>query len=943
AIVEDLIGRVFDGNISPFKNLWYNPATTAPDSNYDPSAAPQYGFIDLSSPSGQNVFPMGGKFDNVLSETPFVFDLGEVPETSFLFIMEASYGHTTIRWTRQEPRYFLPEFHRKDALYVKAEIVQNDLIANATESSAVLRVEIVDWQAGIAPSGSWNYSTSNLYEIRNASDVNGLILDIPGVLNSPIGGGIADLTGAGTLLEPYVWLRSFTNEEGAANGTYWGLVGVRDDLQGKIQAPLGVSSDVMNPVQMHDISSYQSFEVAIETLNIPPVADINVSPNPVWSFANLTCSVGVNCTDPDGTIVKYEYDFDYSGTTTTFTPDVTQNSGDPDFGFPVITQLDDSKQFFNVAQRVTDNIGATNIDFVIVEVWVNQSPVADIDVAPNPIRVSRDVTLSVGVNCNDPDGAIVKYEYDFTYDLITFNPDVTQTPGPGFGNPVITQYPTAGSYNVAQRVTDDRGGIDIDYVVLTVNPNQNPVADLTATPDPVRACADLTVSRGPLCDDPDGDIVKYEYDFHYSGNPATFNPEVTQNPGPGFGDDVITQYDQTELGNHLVAQRVTDDLGATNIDFVNIQVIANQAPTADLQDNDADNIVDNGDTVTFQPGPLTDDPDGSITKYEYDWDYNGTTFTADVTQNPGPGFGNPVAHQFTNGTASDIYVTVATRVTDDGCPNLTDIDSTQFTVHPPPDFGLPIDEHFETTTPGFVPTDWGVTGRFGQAYYISTSGSTCSNTTWRWGVTNNASQGSDSGSPGETRFLNENGYAWPASDQTYTYMNRATIVYTPEIIVPPTGATLTIRHWYDTTYVDNWLVGWHALDGGRPIVSLNNPGAITWTDFCNNVNYDHRPWRPLNVASGPGYHGVGNTVSGNHPLWSMQAHTHSETDFTPSWRTNIYSLNAYIGQTIRVGFLFGSDDIDMETNGDCDPRAFSGLDIYAKAGWRIHWVKIDAN
>ncbi len=703
-IVEDIIGKIYDGNICPFKNLWFFPRTTPPDSNYDPSSAPKYGFTDLRNPYGHNVFPMGADFENKLAATTYTFDFAEVDTIDFLFILEASYGHTTTRWTRLEPRFFLPEFHRKDASYVSAVLDSNDLMAGSTESSATLLVNIVDWQAGYLPSGGWDYRTSNLTETRYMSDVKSLVLDIPGVLSSAIARNKSDFAGVGSFETPYTCEITFYNDLAADTGTYWGLVAVRDDLEGTMQTPLGVSNDVFNPIKMHDITTYQSFKVEIEDFNIPPIADLRVGPNPVYAFADLTCGVGPLCLDPDGTIVQYEYMFDYDGTPANFVADVTQDSVDPDFGDDVVTQLDDSQGNFLVAQRVTDDLGAVDIDFENVEVLTNQSPVADVE----------------------------------------------------------------------------------------------------AVPDPVRACAEVTVSVGPLCNDPDGSIVMYQYDFDWDGVPANFAPFITQTPGPGFGQDVGVQYGEADIGNKLIAQRVTDDLGGTDIDSVNIQVIANQAPTAQLQDNDPDNEVNNGDSVIFQPGTLTDDPDGDIVMYEYDWDYDlvPANFSADVTQTPGPGFGTPVAHVFTNTGGSDITVNVGFRVTDDGCPILDDIDYTEFTVHP---FlsGLPIMEDFEDTTGGSVPSNWGVTGRFGNAYYWNTLGTGCNNTTWRWGVTVNTADGFDpAGSPGENHFLNEDGYANSFSDQLYTYQNRATIAYTPEFTVPLGGATLKIRHWYDTTFVD---------------------------------------------------------------------------------------------------------------------------------------------
>ena len=740
AIVESHIGRFFDGNLCPYKNLWFNPATDGPKCNYNPSAQPEYGFADLTHPMGHNVFPMGSTFDDPKSQTTYEFNLSGLDSFTFMLVLEASYGQSTRRVNRKEPRYFLPEFHRKDAWRVTAGLTANDLKGKVPSSSAVLQVSVCDWQAGITPTETWDFHTSGLAEIRYRSDVKEVYVDIPEILQNGISRLLLEkISGNGTFPLPYTWVIPITNEKAVDAGTYYGLVAVRDDLEGSPNAPLAVSGSEVIPKKLGDVTTYQAFEVYVQQTNQPPVADVQVAP------------------------------------------------------------------------------------------------------------------------------------------------------------------------------------------------------------DPVRACKDVTISVGPGAMDPDGQIVKYEYDIDYSGNPSSFTADYYQDQGsPTFGQPIVMQFDQTRTGNHLIGQRVTDNLGSAAIDVTNLQVNPNQAPTAVLQDSDADDIVTHNDTVTFQPGVGTGDSDGVIVRYEYDFAYNGTTFVPDVIQNQGqPNFGQPVQYTFLNTGASDIQVKVAFRVADDGCPELTGMTVTTFTVHPILT-GLPILEDFETTNQTNLPNNWGITGRSGGAYYLDTGGGGCINTTWKWGVTVNTAQGNDSGSNGQTHFLNENGYVNGGSDPNITYMNRACIVYTPEFTCPATGATLTIRHWYNMTYVN--FMGFNALDGGLPIITGQNPGTIDWSDFCYSSTYNNTPKYPLTVASGPVYHSVATTTCGNHPLYGFPCHTFGLGDTTPSWRTNTYDIPlSYAGQKLRVGFLFASDDIAMGIDTDCDPTPFATYGITLGPGWRIQWMKIEAN
>jgi hypothetical protein len=548
AVVEDFTGYNVPGNISPFKNLWFNPATTSPDSNYDPGAAPQYGFTDLTAPKGHNVFPMGGGFDDPLASTTYQFNLTDTANVNFLFIFEASYGVTSTRFTRQEPRYFLPEFHRKEALSTTATVTDSALVAfdSSDTLKAALQIKVVDWQAGITPTENWDYATSVLTGIQNRSDVKNIVIDIPGVLQSMIGLTSADRSaGDGTIASPYIWDLKFSNELGAGAGTYWGLVAVRDDLEGSENSPLGVSSDVTAPVKMHDLTVYQSFSVTIaEGTNIPPIADVDAAPSPVYANENVTVSVGSNCMDPDGSIVKYEYDFNYIPGSFVEDPGYTQDDPiDPGFGADVTYSYDETQLGSHlIAQRVTDNIGATNVDYVevIVMSYTNELPVADVDATPSPVDVETDVNVSVGSNCHDdPPGRIVKFEYDFSYTVGLFDPDpfYTRNEGEGgFGLPFTYQYTTEGTYNIAQRVTDNEDATAIDYVEIIVVANQPPVADVEANPLIVDVGDNVEVSVGLNCQDPDGSIVKFEYDFSYDY--LTFNADApyTRNFGDiGFG------------------------------------------------------------------------------------------------------------------------------------------------------------------------------------------------------------------------------------------------------------------------------------------------------------------------------------------------------------------------------------------------------------------------
>ncbi|HYE80230.1 MAG TPA: hypothetical protein VEI97_19815, partial [bacterium] len=205
---------------------------------------------------------------------------------------------------------------------------------------------------------------------------------------------------------------------------------------------------------------------------------------------------------------------------------------------------------------------------------------------------------------------------------------------------------------------------------VAVDANQPPVADLVANPLSVPNGGTTQLSPGPGTADPDGSITLYEYDFNYDG---TFTADTSNTTGAA-----VTSPALTTAGTVTMALRVTDNgtPGKAAIDTADVTVQAppNQPPTAEAVANPT--TVPNGGTTQLSPGPGTADPDGSITLYEYDFNYSGT-FTADASNTTGAAVTSPALT-----TAGS--VTMALRVTDNGTPGLTALDTVDVVVEAPP-------------------------------------------------------------------------------------------------------------------------------------------------------------------------------------------------------------------------------------------------------------------
>ena len=145
----------------------------------------------------------------------------------------------------------------------------------------------------------------------------------------------------------------------------------------------------------------------------------------VWFDASIS-------SDPDGTITKYEWDWDSDGSY-----DVSSKD-------PVIGHIFTQPGIHEVTLRVTDDKGATAKVTKTITVGVNKPPIAAFTMSDSHTVITWTVTFDAS-NSSDPDGSIVKYEWEFG--------DETT----GKGNVVTHAFSTPGTYTVKLTVTDNDG------------------------------------------------------------------------------------------------------------------------------------------------------------------------------------------------------------------------------------------------------------------------------------------------------------------------------------------------------------------------------------------------------------------------------------------------------------------------------------------------------
>ena len=369
-------------------------------------------------------------------------------------------------------------------------------------------------------------------------------------------------------------------------------------------------------LQVTDDDNATDTDTALVTVtNTLPLADAGTG---YTGTKNTAITVdGSGSTDPDGTIVSYQWDCDTSDSIPVSTASTSAT-------FSCIYAAVGT---YTAMLIVTDDDGGTATDTVTVNV-INADPVAN---AGGPYAGIQGVPMTLdGGLSSDPDGFLVSYEWDC---------DINS--GPGFSTPstsptFLCSYPTVNTYTARLRVTDDDGSTDTADATINIT-NQAPVAEAGGPYTGGQGVAVPVFAFGST--DSDGTIDLYEWDCDLNG---TYEVSTTLQTG--------TTCTFPTVGTYTIRLRVTDSDGATATDTATA-TIGNQAPIANAGGPYAalQNV-----TVTVD-GSGSTDIDGTLTNFEWDCDDgNGISYVSTGT----------TSTTFCSYSAVGTY-TVTLRVTDD--------------------------------------------------------------------------------------------------------------------------------------------------------------------------------------------------------------------------------------------------------------------------------------
>jgi PKD repeat protein len=237
--------------------------------------------------------------------------------------------------------------------------------------------------------------------------------------------------------------------------------------------------------------------------------------------------------DFENSITSYEWDFDYSGTPATFVADATGSSA---------SHLFATSGAKRVALRLMDEDGGVTVVPRTVNVQVTRPNVGLIFSPQSPLP-GQAVTLTSTSSPSASPGApsLVSTEWDFDYEPTA---DFTLD---GAGGSIVTSFGAPGPHTVAIKVTETGGGYDVKSATIVVN--APPQASFTVAP--TKPLEGREVTFASLSNDPDGPLVKQEWDL--------------DNDGKYERSGTVVSSAKLKKGARTVRLRVTDSKGATAV------------------------------------------------------------------------------------------------------------------------------------------------------------------------------------------------------------------------------------------------------------------------------------------------------------------------------------------------------------------------------------------
>lgn len=402
---KQLLGVSWDGNLHPYINY-------AEDLDPGPGVLPNpnHRLSQTATPETQT----------------FRMTLPTAGTLQFAMLLEASYGESATKPTRQSPTYYLPEFNRKEAYFIEAEFPLGDQISRAHGSILPMRIRVADWQQTGTVDTAYP-DPSNPGGLKQSSGVERVLLEAPTLFTGALT-NLAPFTGSGTQADPlrYDFTLNRTRNLPPPPGPAPVLATVVDELHGQVQS---VPTAIGDYGYTQDVRAYHIFYV-----DVTPVDDLRPLSPAYTQFRVGTVPQAAYTGGPEGRPDIAVYN-NGSGISGVYIPDATNVLR----RYPVTYGIED---FPSVSSNVLSATGTLPFDDYA---GTNPHP------APGAFMPIRAISAT-------NNGSVI---------LAFDDPNFTMNPGRISGNPMLVELPndcvvtffdnTSGTLNASPRIIANAG------------------------------------------------------------------------------------------------------------------------------------------------------------------------------------------------------------------------------------------------------------------------------------------------------------------------------------------------------------------------------------------------------------------------------------------------------------------------------------------------------
>ena len=372
-------------------------------------------------------------------------------------------------------------------------------------------------------------------------------------------------------------------------------------------AASGSYTFVLKATDACGLTDYDTSVVNV-TLNQAPVANAG-NDSTLFQCTPAPICITAACSDPNGNLSTCELvsgPGTYNGSAICFTPAASGT--------------------YTLVLKATDACGLTDYDTSVVNVTLNQAPIAN---AGNDSTLFQctPAPICITAACSDPNGNLSTCE-------------LVSGPGTYNGSAICFTPAASGTYTLVLKATDACGLTDYDTSVVNVTLNQAPVAN-AGNDSTLFQCTPAPICITAACSDPNGNLSTCQ---------------LVSGPGTYNGSAIC--FTPAGAGTFTFVLKATDACGATDYDTSVVTVTLNQPPVATM----------GNDSTVFQCGAAPICIPASCS------DPNGNLSTCQLVSGPGTYNGSNVC--FTPASAG-VYTFVLKAT--DAC-GATDFDTAVVTV-----------------------------------------------------------------------------------------------------------------------------------------------------------------------------------------------------------------------------------------------------------------------